>query len=426
MISVNTFCKRVFPGLGVGMAACILGCAADWPHQRGPRQDGSVAPGARVPAFLPDEPRVVWKVPSTDGYAAPVVSGDRVFHGDLQDGRETFRALALASGEPLWHVVLDAPHKDGFGTGPRCAPVSDGEVVLLQSCRGELQCVDAASGKLLWRKNYQEDFGAPYIGEKGQAEGGSRHGYNASPCIDGGQVIALAGGPGAGVVCLDRRTGAVAWQSQDDQAAYSPPLVATLAGVEQVVCFTVSGVIGLNRADGGLLWRVPLSTAFGRHIAAPVIHGDLVIAGSHEVGLVATRVVRRDGSIAVEEAWRLGKEWGPNIASPVCIGAQLYLLAGKRLACLDVETGEQAWVHEGNVLTGEREAFAAFIGMNDKVLMLNDMGELILFRADPGGYAEISRTQVCGKNWCHPAYVDGKLVVRDARNLSCIDLFPSG
>ena len=229
--------------------------AADWPHQRGPQLDGNVPSDGTLLATLPEEPRVRWRAPATDGYAAPIISNGRVIFGDLQKRKETFHALDLANGKPIWHHELDKPHKDGFGTGPRCAPVTDGKVVIMQSCMGELHCVDAKTGDLIWKKNYQTDFKAPYFGEKGTAVGGSRHGYNASPCIDSHHVITLASGPGAAVVCLDKQTGDVVWQSQDDQAAYSPPIVATVGGVKQVLCFTVEGVMGLDRKDGKVLWR---------------------------------------------------------------------------------------------------------------------------------------------------------------------------
>jgi outer membrane protein assembly factor BamB len=407
---------------GVGAATAPFASAQDWPHQRGPEQNGSVPADVAVPNTLPDEPRVVWKRPVTDGFAAPIITGGKVIYGDFQKRKEIFHALKLSDAEALWHEDLGAPHKDGFGTGPRCAPVSDGEIVLLQSCLGDLHCVDLASGDLLWKKSYQSDFGAPYTGEKGKTEGAARHGYAASACIDGDHVITLVGAPGAGVVCFEKTSGEVVWQSQDDQAAYSPPLVATLAGVEQVICFTVSGVLGLDRDDGKLLWRVPLSTNYGRHITAPTVHGDMVIVGSHEVGLIAIRVTNKGGTISAEEAWKLAKEMGPNFASPICIGDHLYLLAGKQIVCLDVRSGEHAWAQNGLIQTAANRAFAAFIGMGDRIMMLNDSGELILFKADPKAYGEISRVQVCGKNWCHPAYAAGKLVVRDAKNLICIDL----
>ncbi|HIG84343.1 MAG TPA: hypothetical protein EYG40_02270 [Verrucomicrobia bacterium] len=396
--------------------------SADWPHQRGPQQNGIMSPGSIDSLHLKDEPEILWKEAVADGYAAPIIVKDIVIYGDLQRGKETYTAIKLGDAKPLWKDVLDSPHKDGFGTGPRCAPVSDGEIVLLQSCKGELHCLDLLSGDLQWSKNYTKDFGSLYIGEKGNALGASRHGYTASPFIDGDHVIALAGGKGAGIVCLNKNNGKVIWKSQDDQAAFSPPIVTTLAGIKQVVCFTVKGLVGVDRADGKLLWRVPLSTSYGRHVVAPTIYNDMVIVGSHEVGLIAVKVTAKGKELIAEESWKLGKEMAPNFASPICMGDNLYLLAKKQVLCIDAKTGKLAWSKDGNVKTSAGQAFAAFVGLKDQVMMLNDMGELILFEADPGSYKETGRVQVCGKNWCHPAYSNGKLLIRDSRKLICLDL----
>jgi outer membrane protein assembly factor BamB len=396
--------------------------SADWPHQRGPQQNGVMSPGSIDSLHLKDEPEILWKEAVADGYAAPIIVKDIVIYGDLQRGKETYTAIKLGDAKPLWKDVLDSPHRDGFGTGPRCAPVSDGEIVLLQSCKGELHCLDLLSGDLQWSKNYTKDFGSLYIGEKGNALGASRHGYTASPFIDGDHVIALAGGKGAGIVCLNKNNGKVIWKSQDDQAAFSPPIVTTLAGIKQVVCFTVKGLVGVDRADGKLLWRVPLSTSYGRHVVAPTIYNDMVIVGSHEVGLIAVKVAAKGKELIAEESWKLGKEMAPNFASPICMGDNLYLLAKKQVLCIDAKTGKLAWSKDGNVKTSAGQAFAAFIGLKDQVMMLNDMGELILFEADPGSYKETGRVQVCGKNWCHPAYSNGKLLIRDSRKLICLDL----
>lgn len=396
--------------------------SADWPHQRGPQQNGLMSPGSIDSLNLKDEPEILWKEAVADGYAAPIIIKNIVIYGDLQRGKETYTAIKLGDAKLLWKDVLDSPHRDGFGTGPRCAPVSDGGIVLLQSCKGELHCLDLLSGDLLWSKNYTKDFDSLYIGEKGNALGASRHGYTASPLIDGDHVITLAGGKGAGIVCLNKKNGKVIWKSQDDQAAFSPPIVTTLAGVKQVVCFTVKGLVGVDRVDGKLLWRVPLSTSYGRHVVAPTIYNDMVIVGSHEIGLIAVKVTAKGKELTAEESWKLGKDMAPNFASPICMGDNLYLLAKKQVLCIDAKTGKLAWSKDGNVKTSARQAFAAFIGLKDQVMMLNDMGELILFEADPGSYKEIGRVQVCGKNWCHPAYSNGKLLIRDSRKLICLDL----
>ena len=390
--------------------------SADWPHQRGPQQNGLMSPRSIDSLNLKDEPEILWKEAVTDGYAAPIIVKDIVIYGDLQRGKETYTAIKLGDAKPLWKDVLDSPHRDGFGTGPRCAPVSDGEIVLLQSCKGELHCLDLLSGDLLWRKNYTKDFNSLYIGEKGNALGASRHGYTASPFIDEDHVITLAGGKGAGIVCLNKKNGKVIWKSQDDQAAFSPPIVTTLAGVKQVVCFTVKGLVGVDRVDG------KLSTSYGRHVVAPTIYNDMVIVGSHEVGLIAVKVTAKGKELIAEESWKLGKDMAPNFASPICMGDNLYLLAKKQVLCIDAKTGKLAWSKDGNVKTSAGQAFAAFVGLKDQVMMLNDMGELILFEADPGSYKETGRVQVCGKNWCHPAYSNGKLIIRDSRKLICLDL----
>ena len=131
--------------------------AADWPHQRGPQQNGLMSPGSIDSLNLKNEPEVLWTRAVTDGYAAPIIINDIAIYGDFQKGKETYTAMKLGDAKPIWKDVLDSPHKDGFGTGPRCAPVSDGEIVVLQSCKGELHCIDLLSGDLLWSKNYTKE-----------------------------------------------------------------------------------------------------------------------------------------------------------------------------------------------------------------------------------------------------------------------------
>ena len=90
-----------------------------------------------------------------------------------------------------------------------------------------------------------------------------RHGYTGSPLVDGQRIIVGVGGRhGASVVCFDKTNGKVLWKSQDDIPGYSGPVLATLAGVRQVVSFTSDGLIGLDAENGKLLWRTAVKTVF--------------------------------------------------------------------------------------------------------------------------------------------------------------------
>jgi len=417
MISKITFLWVLLP--------CVQGgFATDWPQWRGPERTGHVPAGAVVPKTLPNEPKVLWRVKVGDGLASPVVAGGKVFHLDNQAGQETLHAVDSTSGEAIWSAPLDLAFKDTQSTsGPRCTPLVDDGCVYAQSCRGELKCFDAKDGKLLWRLSYVTNFGAVFIGEKGQATGATRHGYNGSPLIDGENLIACAGGTnGAAIVCLNKKTGAVIWKSQGDSASYAPPLLADIAGRKQLVAFMVESLMGLNPHDGQLLWRVPFKTTYGRHVTTPVVVKDVVMISSHEFGLVGVHVARRGPEFKATVAWT-NKEAAINFASPVAADGHLYGVGpAKNLVCVEAQSGRLAWSKEGYFTSTAGKTHASFLVIGANLLVLTDGGQLVLLAADPKEARELGRAQICGQNWCNPAYVDGRLYLRDSRELLCVSL----
>lgn len=397
----------------------------DWPQWRGPEGTGRVPAGVAVPEKLPAAAKVVWRAEVGDGVASPVVSGGRVFYLDHQQGKEVAHAAEAGTGRVLWSVVLDEVHKDTQSTpGPRTTPTADGERVYVQSCRGELQCLNAADGKVVWRTHFVKDFGAEFIGEAGSAAGAMRHGYTGSPVVDGERLIVGVGGKGASVVCFDKKDGKVIWKSQSDIPGYAPVVVATIGGVKQIVAFTIEGVMGLDAAEGKLLWRHGMKTTFGRHATTPVVVEEMVIVSSHEVGLVGVKITREGSAFKAEEAWK-HKELAINFASPVAAGSYVYGLGpAKNVICVESKTGKLAWSKEGLVRTAGWRAYAGMMVMGRNILMLTDGGELVMFAAEPEAFRLIGRTQVCGQNWCNPAYAEGRLYLRDGKEMRCVELMP--
>ncbi|MCC7375801.1 MAG: PQQ-like beta-propeller repeat protein [Verrucomicrobiales bacterium] len=394
-------------------AACHAG--QDWPRWRGPANDGHLPRGAANLTALPQEPKVLWSVPAGEGLASPVVANGRVLAFDNQGGQETLRALDANTGAQLWAVAVGEPFSDTQGpTGPRNTPLIDGERVYAVTCRGQLDCRKFSDGSPLWRAHYVKDFEAVFIGERGSAPGASRHGNDGSPLVDGPHLLACVGGTnGAGVVCFDKATGAVVWKSTSDQAGYAPPVVATLHGRVQVVCYTAAGVVGLDRQSGELLWRVPVKTSFARHVTTPIVDNDFVWVSSHEAGLLGIAVGKDGDAWTAEVRWK-SKEAAINYSSPVAVGGHLFGVGPARdLVCVDMKSGALRWSQKDAFTTAAGKCYAGLIAMGPRILMLTDGGEVRLFDATPEAYRELGRAQACGVNWCNPAYSEGVLYLRD-------------
>ncbi len=424
---ISAHCRVFLLISGVILSATVCR-SEDWPQWRGPNRTGHVPQAWPVPTKLPTEPKFLWRIKIGESFASPVVSRGRVFFSDNVGGKETLHAVDRTTAKEFWSAAIDDVHKDTQGPpAPRCTPLVDGDRVYAQSCKGELQCLNVADGKLIWRVNYPNDLGAVFIGEKGNVPGAARHGNNASPVIDGDHLIACAGGTnGTSVVCFDKRTGKVLWKSQNDQAGYAAPMIATIVGVKQIVCFTVEGALSVAASDGRFLWRIPVKTAYARHAATPVIFDDMVVVASHQAGLIGIKIFRNGENLSAEQVW-VNKEAMMNFASPVAVGKYLYGLGPTRnLFCVEIPTGKLMWSKEGYFNTSADKTHAAFLVMGKNILVSTDGGELVLISADPKEFREISRLQVCGLNWCNPAYADGRLYVSDgvksAGELLCLEL----
>lgn len=414
---------RVF---GLVLLAGLASSAADWPRWRGPHNNGLVPAGEWVPETLPAEAKPRWRIPVGGGFASPVVAGGRLFHLDNVEGKETAHALDVETGRELWRTPIDDVFKDYQGEpGPRCTPTVDGDRVYVQSCRGELRCLAVDDGRTIWRLNYVKDCGALFFGETGPASGASRHGNTGAPLVDGERVVVAAGGrEGASVLCLDRRDGTVIWKSQSDTPGYAALYAADLGGVRQVLAFTAVALVGLDAGSGNLLWRVPVKTSLGRHITTPIVAGDLVIISSHEAGLIGIRVSRQGAAFAADTAWT-SKSAAINCSSPVLVGNHLYGIGpSKRLECVDVRSGITAWSASGFAPQPLKQDWAALIVMGGRILVLGDHGWLVLFEADPTAFRPVGQLALCGPNWCHPAYADGRLYGRDEKELLCVPLKP--
>ncbi len=414
---------KIVLATAAALLALAAAPAADWPQWRGPTRTGIVPPNAPVPTNLSAMPKVVWRLNIGGGFSSPVVANGQLAYLDARDGQETAHLLDAATGRELWRTNYDEEFGDEWGLGPRSTPIMDGDRLYVQSCRGEFRCLNLTNGVTLWRTNFA-GFGIQFMGSKLLEGTANRRGNNGSGVVDGDRIFVPVGSTnGASIVAFDKRTGHVLWKAGNDEAAYSSLMVATLAGLRQVVMLTADAVLGAEVQTGRILWRVPVKTMARRHAVTPVIVGDNVIVSSFTAGMICLRISREGDGCKAQQAWA-NKDLRVNLSTPVVMGDFLFAQGPmKQYVCADVRTGRLLWSQAGLATT-----YSATIGFGQTLLVLTDFGELRLVAADSRKYRELGRAQVCGETWGHPAYADGRLYVREGLTgnwkLSCLELAP--
>ena len=384
--------------LACGVIGSGLAFAGDWPHYRGPAQNGSTT--ETIGTLPVGGPRELWRVQLGTGLSSVTVADGRAFSAGFKDGREVLYCLSPVNGRVLWTHAW--PAKLGaylFEGGPRATPTVDGERVYMLGADGHVACVSAASGKPVWEKNIVSEFGARR----------PDWGFSGSPTMDGRHVILDCGGKGASTVALNKLTGELAWKSGDDEAGYGSAVVTSLGGTRRILILKAAALVALNSADGGEAWRFDWKTSYKVNAATPLLVGEkAIISAAYNHGAA---MVNFSGG-KPSQVW-FTKGYNAHFNSPVHSGGYVFGLdgeAGKRrssLVCLDLATGDEKWraktVNHGSLILA-----------GDKLLILTEGGDLVLAAASGAAYQELARRKVLGgRCWVQPTLANGKVYCRN-------------
>jgi len=411
--------KKPFALALVGILWCLHLHASDtWPQWLGPNRNGTLASATVVPASIPSDLKSTWRIQIGGGFSSPVLVGDALVYVDDNLGQETAHCVNARTGKQNWAAALAPTFQDEWGAGTRSTPCIDEDRVYALSCNGEFRCLSLKDGKVIWGTSFEKDFGVKFLGSKANEGTSSRRGNNGSALVSGEFAYVPVGSTnGAMLVCFNKRNGKPLWITGADETAYSSPVLGKLAGKEQLVFLSAEALMGIDPGAGEVLWRVPLKTNAKRHAATPLIYEDSVIVNSHTFGVIRFAIEKKDGKFSARQEWA-NRQLAINLATPVIVEHQLYSQGpAKDFISADVLTGKQNWSQPG---FGKDYSATLVFGKN--LLTITDDGQLVLIEPNPVKYVERVRTQICGKNWNFPAYAEGKLYVRDNRELACYDL----
>jgi outer membrane protein assembly factor BamB len=397
--------------LAAHLLPAAAGHAQDWPQWRGPNRDGAVH-GVTVPRAWPKLLKEEWKVRVGEGYSSPVVADGKVYVFTRQKEEEVVRCLDVASGREVWQSEpYAAPYKPGPGapgdTKTRATPAVAGGRVFTLGVGEVLSCLDARTGKLLWRK---------------ASKGYPVYGASASPLVADGLCIAQVGK--GGLTAFDVATGDVRWRYDEviGGPGYGSPILVDLAGERQAVTVTQSHFLGVSAATGKLLWRLHVPRWDIQQCITPVRYKELLVFADSGEPLRAVRLEKGEGGIVAKEVWRAESHTssGYHMSSPVLAGDWLVGFAGQKLGhlfCLDAKTGRTLWQSEGR-LGGRTTGYVSIVNAGGVWLALTSHGHLIVLKASGTAYEPIAEYRVAeGGTDAHPVFLGDRILIKDASTL---------
>jgi len=387
--------------------------APDWGFFRGPRWDGHYTARAINTEWPNRELTPVWKQPIGGGYAsfvtARIAGRDLAFTIEQRGRQEVVAAYDVATGRELWTNAWNAEFKEFMGgDGPRATPTYFDGRVYAQGAEGELRSLDATTGTTVWRTNILTDAGASNI----------QWGISTSPLIVDDALVTLPGGRnGLSVVAYNHRTGERLWSALDDTASYSSPMLVEIDGVRQILMVSASRIMGLATANGALLWEYPWKTMYDVNAGQPIVfEGNRVFMSSgYDHGAVVVEVTMNGNRGTAREVWK-NNRMKNQFTSSVLHDGYFYGLDEAIMACVRASDGQLMW-------KGGRYGYGQIALASGHIVVLTEDGDMALVRATPEKHDELTRFPVLnGKTWNHPAFSDGRLLVRNINQMAMFDL----
>jgi outer membrane protein assembly factor BamB len=381
-----------------------------WTTFRGPKRDGNYEAAPVLTSWPSGGLSPIWKQPVGLGFASFAVADGRAFTIEQRRGQEVVAAYDIGTGREIWKQGWNAQYSDSTGDGPRSTPTWDQGRLYALGATGELRCIDANTGSVIWGKNILTDNQAENL----------QWAMAASPLIVDDKVIVLPGGTsGKSVVAYNKMTGAPVWKVLNDRQAYVSPMLVELAGRRQIVVVSASRVVGLAPENGALLWNYPWDTDMGINVSQPVMvdRSRFFISSGYGKGAALVEVKGSGSTFTATTIWE-NINMKNKFNSSVLHNGYVYGLDEGILTCLDVNTGERKW-------KGGRYGYGQVILASGHLILTSDSGDLALVKATPDQYTEVARfSALQGQTWNYPAIADGRLLVRNANEMAAYDISP--
>jgi outer membrane protein assembly factor BamB len=397
----------------VAAAVLVTGvtvAAADWPQWQGTDRTRVSRETGLLKQWPASGPAVIWTATGLGhGYGSMAVAGERVFVQGTRSGNSVVVALNRADGKEVWSKALGRFGDDDRGDGPRGTPTVDGDRLYVLTENGDLACLKI-DGTAVWQRNILRDFGGRQL----------QWLISESPLVDGPHLIVSPGGPGAGMVKLDKMTGKTVWQASDlsDPAGYSSAIVADVQGVRTYFTFTAGAGVGVRASDGKVMFRYDRAANRTANITTPVFFDNKVFfTSAYDTGAGLLSLSAQNGTVSANEVY-FTREMKNHHGGVVLFDGYLYGFDDSILTCIQFTTGKRVWrdrsVGKGSVMLADGDLY-----------IQSENNVVGLAVASPSGYQEKGRFTIPDKglpSWAHPVVSGGRLYVRNQDSVMAYDI----
>ncbi len=392
----------------VSFAAVISG--QETAQFRGPSRDGYYPDKGLLKKWPDAGPQLEVQITGIgNGYSQPVeYKGVIYVTGIKQDSLDMISAYDM-KGALLWNQVYGHAWVNSYPY-TRCTPTIQNDKIYLVTGMGILCCLDATNGKILWSQDAQNQFNGKY----------HMWGISESVLLTDQAATYVTGGDETTVVAFEKNTGKFLWKTKSvgGPRAYASSLLIERNGMKIILAQTMNDVIGINSANGDVLWNFDL-TAFqpqkmgkGVNTNMPIYQdGEILVTSGYDHPALMISLAADGRSVQLK--WKndtLDTHHGGIVLVDGNIYGTNWITNSKGdWVSLNWKTGKtnwvKSWLAKGSVIAA------------DGLLYCYEErgGTVALVQPDTTDFKIISTFKVEGGEgpyWAHPAIYNGKLYLR--------------
>jgi outer membrane protein assembly factor BamB len=396
--------KKIIVMAGMFLISVNILLAQELSQWRGPNRDG-IYPETGLLRIWPEAgPALLWHYEGLGpGHASAAIANNRIYTAGVINNIGYIFCFSM-DGKLLWDIPYGEEWVESW-PGVRSTPlVADGKIYLLSGF-GKLVCRKADDGAFIWAADVTKDYDGTNI----------KWGYTENMVIEGNKIFCTVGGVKNNVIALDKNTGKLIWNcsGKGEASAYCSPAIVKFPARTILVTQTESHILGIDIANGNLLWSHPQTNKYSVHANTPLYHdGMLFISSGYGTGGVMLQI-SPDGS-SVKELWR-NALMDNRMGGYVLLNGRLYGSddSNKAWYCLDWKSGK-------TLGSSQPTGRGTIISADGMLYCYSDKGEIALALPGADNMTKVSSFKVpygADQHWAHPVVDNGKLYVRHGTSL---------